>query len=72
MTITQAKRGQCLAGQKQNKGEKTNIIEKWKWEDKEKPMAKKECTLEADVLIKLEHGSTPYDNFKRLQEWMNF
>ena len=29
-------------------------------------MTKKECTLEADVLINLDHGSTPYDKFQTI------
>ena len=29
-----------------------------------KPMAKKECTLEAEILINLDHGSTPFDTFQ--------
>ena len=31
------------------------------WEDKELTMTKKECTLEAEVLVDLDHGSTPFD-----------
>ena len=27
-------------------------------------MAKKECTLEAEILISLDHGSTPFDTFQ--------
>ena len=40
---------------------KNNITEEWKWEDKEKPMTKKECTLEAEVLDDRDHGSTPFN-----------
>ena len=36
----------------------------WKWEDKENPMTKKEYTLEAEVLVDLDHGSTPFDIFQ--------
>ena len=27
-------------------------------------MAKKECTLEAEMLVNLDHGSTPFDTFQ--------
>ena len=40
------------------------MTEEWKWEDKEKHMTKKECTLEAEVLVDLDHGSTPFDIFQ--------
>ena len=40
------------------------MAEEWKWEDKEKPMTKKKCTLEADVLLDLDHGSTPFGIFQ--------
>ena len=43
---------------------KTNRTDEWKWEDKEKHMTKKECTLEAEVLASLDHGSTPFDIFQ--------
>ena len=43
---------------------KTNTTKEWKWEDKEKPMAKKECTLEAEVLVDLDHGSTSFSMFQ--------
>ena len=43
---------------------KTNTTEEWKWEDKEKPVTKKECTLEAEVLVNLDHGSTSFDIFQ--------
>ena len=33
-------------------------------EDKEKPVTKKECTLEVEVLIDLDHGSTSFDIFQ--------
>ena len=35
---------------------KNNTTTKWKWETKEKPMRKKEFTLEQKVLIGLDHG----------------
>ena len=43
------------------KTKKTNVNQDWKWEDKEKPTTKKECTLEAEVLVDLDHGSAPID-----------
>ena len=49
-------KGQCLAKRRQNKKEKSNTTDEWKCHDKEKPMKKKECTLEAEVLVDLDHG----------------
>ena len=43
---------------------KSNTIEKWKCEDKEKPTKKKKCSLEAEVLVYLDHGSTTFDIFQ--------
>ena len=40
------------------------MTEEWKWKDKGKPMTKKECTLEAEVLVDLDHGSTLFDIFQ--------
>ena len=40
------------------------MTEEWKWEDKEKPMTKKECTLEAEVLVDVDHDSTLFDIFQ--------
>ena len=37
----------------------------WKWKDKEKPLTKKECTLVAEVLVDLVHGSTPLEIFQK-------
>ena len=34
--------------------------------DKEKPMTKNECMLEAEVLIDLDHGSTSFDIFQKV------
>ena len=51
------------ARRRQNKEEKNNTTEEWKWEDKGLTMTKKECTLEAEVLVDLDHGSTPFDIF---------
>ena len=66
-------KGQCSIQQEQHKPEKDegktkkkkiNTTEEWNWEDKEKSMTKKECTLEAEVLVYLDHGSTPFDVFQ--------
>ena len=46
------------------KKKNTNTTEEWKWEDKEKPMTKKECTLQAEVLLDLDRGSTQFDIFQ--------
>ena len=35
-----------------------------KWEDTENPVTKKECTLEAGILVDLDHCSTPFDIFQ--------
>ena len=57
---TQTRKGQCPAKRRQNKEKKNSMTEDWKWEDKEKPMMKKECILQAQVLVDLDHGSTPF------------
>ena len=57
-------KGQCPARRRQNKEEKSNSTEELKWEDKEKPMTKKESTLEAEILVDLDHGSTPFGIFQ--------
>ena len=58
---TNQKKGSVLQDEHKAKREKNNTTKKWKWEDKEKSMTKKECTLEAEVLADLDHGSTPLD-----------
>ena len=40
------------------KTRKTNTTEEWKRKDKEKPLTKKEYTLEAEVLVDLDYGLT--------------
>ena len=57
-------KGKCSARQDKTKKKKTNITEEWKWEYKKKPMTKKECTLEAEVLVDLDHDSTPFNIFQ--------
>ena len=44
---TKQKKGSVLQDEEKTKKKKTNTTVEWKWEDKEKPMTKKECTLEA-------------------------
>ena len=61
---TNEKKGSVLQDKDKTKKKKTNTIEEWKWEDKEKPMTKKECTLEAEVLVDLGHGSTFFEIFQ--------
>ena len=39
-------------------------------EDKEKPMKKKECALEVEVLVHLDHDLTFFDIFQTVT-WMN-
>ena len=46
---------QCPARQHKTKKKKTNTTTEWKWEDKEKLLTKKECILEAEVLVDLDH-----------------
>ena len=64
MRTTQTRKRQYPARRRQNKEEKNQYDQGWKWEDKEKPMTKKECTLEAEVLLDLDHDSTPFDIFQ--------
>ena len=62
--ITQTRKRAVPQDKDKTKKEKTNKTEEWKWEDKEKPMTKKECTLEAEVLVDLDHGLRPFDIFQ--------
>ena len=57
---------QCPPRRRQNKEEKNKTTEEWKWEDKEKPITKKKCTLKAEVLVDLYYGSTPSDIFQTI------
>ena len=61
---TNQKKGSVSQDENKTKKKKTNTTEEWKWEDKEKPMTKKECTLKAEVLVDLDHGSIPFDIFQ--------
>ena len=61
---TNQKKGSVPKDEDKTKKKKTNTTEEWKWEDKEKPITKKECTLKAVVLVDLDHGSIPFDIFQ--------
>ena len=61
---TNQKMGSVPQDEDKTKKKKTNTTEEWKWEDKEKLMMKKECTLEAEVLVDLDQGTTPFDIFQ--------
>ena len=58
-----SEKGSVSQDKDKTKKKKANTTKEWKWEDKEKPMTKKECTLEAEELVDLDHGSTPFDIF---------
>ena len=58
-----SEKGSVPQDKDKTKKKKANTTKEWKWEDKEKSMAKKECTLEAEVLVDLDHGSTSFDIF---------
>ena len=60
---TNQSKGSFPQDEDRTKKKETNTTEEWKWEEKEKSMAKKECTLEAEVLVDLDHSSTPFDIF---------
>ena len=61
---TNQKKGSVPHDEDKTRKKKTNTTKEWKWEDKDKPMTKKECTLEAEVLVDLDHDSTPFDIFQ--------
>ena len=61
--------GSVPQNEDKTKKKKTNTTKEWKWEDKEKPMTKKEYTLEAEVLVDLDYGTQhSLTYFKPLQE----
>ena len=60
---TNQKKGSVPQNWGKAKKKKTNRTEKWKWKDKEEPMMNKQCALETEVLVDLDHGSTPFDIF---------
>ena len=61
---TNQKKGSVPQDEDKTKKKKTYMTEEWKWEDKEKPMMEKECTLEAELLVNLDHGATPFHIFQ--------
>ena len=61
---TNQKQGIVRQDEDKIKKKKNNTTEEWKQENKEKPVTKKECTVEAEVLASLDHGSTPFDIFQ--------
>ena len=61
---TNQKKGSVPQDEDKTKKKKTNTTEEWKWEDKEKLLTKMECTFEAEVLVDLDHGSTPFNIFR--------
>ena len=61
---TKQKKGSVPQDKDKTKKRKTDTTEEWKWDNKGKPMTKKECTLEAEVLVDLDHGSTLFDIFQ--------
>ena len=65
-------KGKVAQDKDKTKKKKANTTKEWKWENKEKPMAKKECTLEAEVLVDLGHGSTPFDIFQTVAKMNEF
>ena len=58
------KKGSVPQDKDKAKKKKTNMTDECKWEDKEEPITKKQCTLEAEVLVDLDHSSTPFDIFR--------
>ena len=55
---TSQKKGSVPQDEDKIKKKQTNKTLEWKWEDKEKPMTKKEFNLEAEVFVDLDHGLT--------------
>ena len=64
MRTTQTRKTVVSRKTRQNKEAKNNTTKEWKRENKEKPMTKKESTLEAELLVDLDHGSTPSEIFQ--------
>ena len=62
------KKGSVPQNKDKTKKKKINATKEWKWDDKEKPMIKKKCTLEVEELINLDHVQHPLIYFKWLQE----
>ena len=60
-------KGNVLQDKDKTKKKKPNRTKEWKREDKEKSVTKRECTLEAELLVNLDHGSTPLDIFQTVK-----
>ena len=65
---TQTRKTPVSLKTKTKERKKNNTTKEWKWRNKEKPMMKKECTLESKVPLDLDHSSTHFDIFQWLQE----
>ena len=61
---TNQKKGSVPQDENKTKKKKNNMTEEWKWEVKWNPMTTKEFTLEAEVLVDLDNGSTPFGIFQ--------
>ena len=61
---TNQKKGSVPQDKNKTKKKKNNMTEEWKWEVQWNPMTTKEFTLEAEVLVDLDNGSTPFGIFQ--------
>ena len=61
---TNQKKGSVPQDENKTKKKKNNMTEEWKWEVQWNPMTRKEFTLEAEVLVDLDNGSTPFGIFQ--------
>ena len=61
---TNQKKGSVPQDKNKTKKKKNNMTEEWKWEVQWNPMTRKEFTLEAEVLVDLDNGSTPFGIFQ--------
>ena len=61
---TNQKKGSVPQDENKTKKKKNNMTEEWKWEVQWNPMTTKEFTLEAEVLVDLDNGSTPFGIFQ--------
>ena len=61
---TNQKKGSVPQDENKTKKKKNNMTEDWKGEVQWNPMTTKEFTLEAEVLVDLDNGSTPFGIFQ--------
>ena len=61
---TNQKKGSVPQDENKTKKKKNNMTEEWKWEVQWNPMTTKEFTLEAEVLVDLDNGSTLFGIFQ--------